>query len=193
MPSSNRITVILTLFGSLMFSASLAAREKHGAHEHGSAKMSIAVDQASVQISFEVPSDSMFGFEHPALAEADQKTVSEAMKALREKGLELFVFAAEKNCKVTSARVKAKQEDDMLAAKTASNAKVPKKPAVPSDVHADVDADYRFTCGSSLAGSTLRLGLMTLFPKLKKIEVQLLSGDKQSGQKVVSAADAISL
>ena len=61
------------------------------------------------------------------------------------------------------------------------------------DDHADVDVDYTFTCDKTAAGSTLKLGLLKVFPKIKKVKVQVLSDATQSGKDVTSAEDQVKL
>ena len=52
---------------------------EHGAHVHGSAKLSIAFDKNKGKIEFKTPGESLFGFEYKAKTAADKKFQSETI------------------------------------------------------------------------------------------------------------------
>lgn len=163
--------IVYTAMIALLSTAAPTALAKK-AHEHGLATLSIAVEGDVAKVDLDVPGDGVFGFEHAAKSAADKKTVDEALKTMRERGAELFVFAADKGCEVKKAEV------ELETGKKGHN---------------DVEGEYEFKCKAPLAGSDLKLGLLKVFPRVKKVKVQVVSGTNQSGKTVSSADDALKL
>lgn len=161
-----------TLLASLILVAAPAFARGVKAHEHGIATVSIAIDKNMLLIGAEMTAEAAFGFEHIPKTDAEKKKVADVRKTLKEQGLDLFVFPTDLGCKLTNVLL-----SDSLAASG----------------HADVDVDYTFSCEKSAAGSTLKLGLLKVFPRIKKVKVQVLSDAKQTGSEVTSADDVIKL
>lgn len=153
----------------------------HKAHAHGSVKLGIAIDGANAEIDLDGPAEALFGFEHAPKTDAQKKLVADALAILREKPEQLFAFAGDAGCKPTSVKVESAQEDAM---------KGEKKPAHGKDEHghdgggehAEVEARWTFACKTPLAGTKLQLGLVKSFPRMQRVELSLVSGNKQSGR-----------
>jgi hypothetical protein len=156
----------------LTVSPAFAQGAKAKAHEHGVATVSVAIDKNMLLIGAEIPAEAVFGLERKPKTDAEKKKVEEASAVLKDKVETLFELPADLECKVTDVKLSDNLTDDD---------------------HADVDVDYTFTCGKTAAGSTLKLGLLKVFPKIKKVKVQVLSDATQSGQDVTSAQDAVKL
>lgn len=157
--------LLLTLFAATPAGA-------HKAHEHGVATVSVAIDKNMLLIGAEVPAEALYGFERKPKTDAEKKTYEDVNKTLKEKVQDLFVLPPDLGCKVSNVLLKDNLTDDD---------------------HADVDVDYTFTCEKTAAGSTLKLGLLKVFPKIKKVRLQVLSDATQSGKDVTSADDQIKL
>jgi hypothetical protein len=206
---------------SLLLAApsALAKKPSPKAHEHGIANLSIAIEGQKALVALEAPGDGIFGFESAPKTEKQKKTVAEAMKTLREQGTELFVFPKELDCKVSEVDVETSQDTEIkeAAPKPPEKALPVKKGDAAKDAakdakkgahddeheaehkgehegeHADVHADYTFTCAKPLSGQTVQLGLLKLFPRVKKVKVQVLSDTAQSGVTVQSEKDVVKL
>lgn len=157
-------------FSLLLTAPAFAAGAK--AHEHGTATVSVAIDKNMLLIGAEITGESLFGFERKPKTEAEKKLFDDVTKTLKEKVGDLFILPADLGCQVTNVML-----SDNLT----------------EDQHADVDVDYTFSCTKTAAGSTLKLGLMKVFPRIKKVKVQVLSDATQSGKDVTSDQDAIKL
>lgn len=178
------LALALGLSGTALAEKKATGKKKPGkAHDHGHGYLSVAVDGLKAQVALEVPADGIFGFEHKPKKDAEKKKVADAMKSLRERAKELFQFPAELACEVSEIDVEADQED------TAG----PEEKAKDGHAHADVFADYTFTCKSPIAGKELKLVLMKEFPRIEKLTVQILSGDKQSGTTATAKKDVLKL
>ncbi|MCY3677068.1 MAG: DUF2796 domain-containing protein [Gemmatimonadetes bacterium] len=78
-----------------------------GAHEHGIARLGLAVDGASLTVDLELPAESVFGFERAPRSAEERTTVAEALDRLRTGGASLFAFPEGVTCAVDSAEVEA--------------------------------------------------------------------------------------
>ncbi len=154
----------------LMTAPALAAGAK--AHEHGVATVSVAIDKNMLLIGAEITGEALFGFERKPKTEAEKKAYEDVVKTLKDKVGDLFILPADLGCKVSNVMLSDNLTDDE---------------------HADVDVDYTFNCEKTAAGSTFKLGLLKVFPKIKKVKVQVLSDATQSGKDVTSDQDAIKL
>ncbi len=156
----------------ILLAAGPASAQGSKAHMHGLATVSVAIDKNLLLIGAEIPAEALFGFERRPKTEAEKKTVEDVTKTLKDRVEELFVLPADLGCKVTNVMLK-----NSLA----------------EDEHADVDVDYTFSCEKTAAGSSLKLGLLKAFPKIKKVKIQILSDATQSGRDVASAEDQVKL
>ena len=78
-----------------------------GAHEHGIARLGLAVDGTRLTIDLELPAESVFGFEHAPRSAQERATVAEALDRLRTGGARLIAFPDGTACALDSAEVQA--------------------------------------------------------------------------------------
>ncbi len=85
-----------------------------GAHEHGIARLGLAVDGARVTVDLQLPAESVFGFEHAPRSAQERATAAEALDRLRSGGARLLAFPEGTSCALDSAEVQAPEdvEDD---------------------------------------------------------------------------------
>ena len=85
-----------------------------GAHEHGIARLGLAVDGTRLTVDLELPAESVFGFEHAPRSAQERATVAEALDRLRTGGARLIAFPEGATCALDSAEVQTPQgvEDD---------------------------------------------------------------------------------
>ena len=91
------------LLTALAWTAHAEERRELGAHEHGHAKLNLAIDGAELAMEIEAPGMDVLGFEHPAEAEQDKAAV-EAAKATLAEPLTLFVPSAAAGWRPPAAR-----------------------------------------------------------------------------------------
>ncbi len=151
-------------------------KKKQHVHDHGRGALSVAAEDKTLAFDLDTPAESIFGFEHAARTEAEKKALAEGLATLRTKALELFQIPAELGCKVTEATVETALEKGGA-----------------TGGHADVRGEWDFTCDKPVFGTSLKLGLLKAFPRLKKLDVQILSGAKQLKKEVKSADEALAL
>ncbi len=83
-----------------------------GAHEHGIARLGLAVDGTRLTIELELPAESVFGFEHAPRSAEERATAAEAIDRLRTGGARLLAFPDGVACALDSAEVEAPEGVD---------------------------------------------------------------------------------
>ncbi|MDE0357688.1 MAG: DUF2796 domain-containing protein [Gammaproteobacteria bacterium] len=78
-----------------------------GAHEHGIARLGLAVDGTRLTIDLELPAESVFGFERAPRSAEERTTVAKALDRLRTDGARLIAFPDGAICSLDSAEVQA--------------------------------------------------------------------------------------
>lgn len=156
----------------LMFSSSQIVNAKdekhehhqHGAHVHGEAKLTIAMDgKKSLDIVLESPADSILGFEHDAKSAKDKKTQKEVFEKLVAKAGQWLASDKLVACKAINAKPEIEKEE--------------------GEEHSEVHFSYRLECSEEITANKIEVGFFKEFKKLKKLKVAVL---KESSQKEFS-------
>ncbi|MBX3607024.1 MAG: DUF2796 domain-containing protein [Piscinibacter sp.] len=154
-----------TLAGLLLAALPAWAAAAGHAHEHGVARLDVAVDGRQVSIALETPLDNLLGFERAPRSAAEQRTAEAALARLRDAAT-LFRFDAAAACRSTAVAIESAALKLGAAAAAAGD-------------HADLDASYEFTC--ERAPAQLEHGLFAAFPRLQRLDVQAATAARQSG------------
>jgi len=78
-----------------------------GAHEHGIARLGLAVDGTRLTVDLELPAESVFGFERAPTSAEERATAAEALDRLRTGGARLIALPEGVTCALESAEVQA--------------------------------------------------------------------------------------
>lgn len=153
-PAMIRRSFVLLLAAALSLSA-LAAPP----HVHGVASLDVAVDGNTLSLHLESPMENLIGFEHPAYDPAQKEALNRLLAQLRRPA-ELFVPTPAAGC-------------------------VPGKPMLASSLfgtpdksfnqhgHADLDADFAFSCAHPEQLTGLEVHLIPVFPRTHRVNVQI--------------------
>jgi hypothetical protein len=163
-----------------------AAEHRHaGKHAHGEGTLNIAVDGKTAVIELRAPAESVYGFEHEAKTDADEKKRDEGLDLLKSRIDQMVILEAAVSCRFASARVFVVVEGHRRASSEKSRAD---KSATPkraeSAEHREVIAEFSVACEKPLSGSAVRFGFNKIFPKLETLRVQVLGENKQTGATV---------
>ena len=174
------ISALITIPVSL-----LAGTQNHKAHVHGIGKIDIAIEspiKANVLLDF--PGDSIFGFEHQAVSAKDKKTKEDAFQKLFTQTSSIVRFDPALGCrfKVNKVEIEEESPEEHQEAGGAQHGE-----------HTDVNASYEVTCANPMIGSQIKIPIMTIFPKIKKVAVQILKESGQTQSEVSSADESITL
>lgn len=160
MSAPRRLATLIAIVGLLAPVAAGAA----GAHEHGVARLDVAVDAARVSILLETPLDNLLGFEHAPRNDAEREKVAAALVRLRASQA-LFRIDSAAGC--VASRVDL-QSAPLGLGRAAAGAQV-------KDGHGDMEATFDFNCSQGARAGFLEIGLFEAFPGLQRIELQVVT------------------
>lgn len=152
----------------------------HHAHVHGVAKLEVAVEGPHVDIRLESPLEALLGFEHAPRTDKERAAVARMRQALRQAD-RLFVPTVAAGCKLVSVEVEAPTLEGHEEHAHKAHEKHDEH-----DEHGDLDADFRFTCArpGQLTGMEVRLA--DIFPGMRRVDAQVVSGKGQSAAKLTA-------
>jgi len=157
-----RVAIVLVL-------ATLPAAQAGKAHEHGVAKLDVAIEGNKLTVALESPLDSLLGFERAPRTDAERKAAADVLARLRSGGA-LFTADAAAQCTLRNTTVTAPVLESVGTA--AGKA--------PAGEHADLDASFEYSCAQPQQLRMLDLGLFDAFKRMQRIEVQVAGAQGQS-------------
>jgi hypothetical protein len=132
-----------------------------GAHEHGAGKLDIAMEGLKGKWEWEIPMESLTGFEHQAKSAADKKKVADAEQTIRTKIGAMSLLPAAAGCAITVSGVEVAQHGN----------------------HSEMHTHGAITCKKPLTGDvTFAFG--KFFPGIHSIKVQFVSDTVQTGAEI---------
>jgi hypothetical protein len=177
--------LVFAFLGFTIINSALAETHNHKAHVHGAAKLTLALEtETSGTIDLDCAADSIVGFEYEAKTKKDQNTRDQAFQKLRDHASSVLIFNPELACTVTATKVEMEKEESKAEAPVAESM---------HGQHSDVNASFKFSCKKKLSGSTLQVGLIALFPKLKSVSLQILSDTTQTESIVKNEHDPVTV
>lgn len=148
----------------------------HHAHVHGVAKLEVAVDGANLSLHLETPLEGVLGFERAPRTDKERAAVAEMRKKLADAG-KLFAPTTAAQCTLKSVQIDAPTLDTQTL-----NA----KPATGNAEHADLNADFLFTCAQPAKLTGMEVRLFQAFPNMRRIDAQVVSGKGQKATRLSS-------
>ncbi len=169
---------------ALVLSTALAgAAQAAGAHQHGVARLEVAVDGNGLTVTLDTPLDNLLGFERGPRTDAERKAVQAMAQRLRNAAT-LVVPAAAASCQLQGVDLASDVIAPALLAVAPAAAAAP--PAAPAGGgHADLEAVFRFQCAQPPALKSLDVaGLFQAYPRLKQLDAALAAPGVQRGAKL---------
>ncbi|MBP6898602.1 MAG: DUF2796 domain-containing protein [Burkholderiaceae bacterium] len=151
---------------ALLLAVAPAAAQGH-AHQHGLARLDIAVEPGRLTLTLDAPQEVLVGHERLPRNAAERQAADALLARLRD-GQRLWALPAALQCRLAELRLEAPLLEP--AAKAAAAAE-----------HADVEAEWRFDCAGPLAGlRQLDLGpLLDALPRLRQLNAQIVDARGQ--------------
>ena len=134
------------------------------AHEHGVAKLSVAVDGNTLTIDLDAPLDGFLGFERAPRTDAERKAATDLLARLRD-AAGLFKPDPAAGCKAGEVKIDAPVLEPGAKAK---------------GEHAELEAQFSFQCAQPQALRMLDVGLFDAFKRLQRIDVQVAGAKGQA-------------
>lgn len=205
--------VLLTAIALALPGAALPPAVAGPAHQHGVARLTVAVDGPTLTLELETPLDSVLGFEHAPRTERHRAQVREMARRLRQSGT-LFAPSEGARCVARQFDVRSAvlppallTEHEATPASAAAPAPAPapantaahnhaharaRTDATAADAgataaHADLEARWVFACARPPQLRSLEVRLFDAFPKLQRIDAEVAGPTTQSGARLTPA------
>ena len=136
-------------------------KHTHAAHSHGVGSLELSVQGGKVSGSFEIPMESLLGFEHLPRTPVQKKAMADLQTAVGQASYFISLPAAA-DCQPISLQVNA----DMFKGKKSE--------------HSDLDAELEFSCSQPNALKQLEIPLFKKHPRLSSLKVDMVSPKGQA-------------
>lgn len=135
------------------------------AHQHGVAKLDVAVEPGRLRIDLTTPLDNLVGFERAPRTDAERQRVDAAVAALRDAAA-LWRIDPAAGCTPDAVTLLAPVLGLGPAAGEAAAAK---------GGHADLEASWIFECKDAARAGFVEQGLFAAFARMSRLEVQAVT------------------
>lgn len=146
-----------------LMTGAMSVVAQHAPHQHGVAELRVAVDGRQMTIELDSPLDNLVGFERAPRTAREREALTAAAARLRDVA-RLFELPAGAGCVAGPVEV----EMPYAAASTASD-----------EVHSDAHAVYMFDCDAPAQLVSVRSRLAEAFPRLKRVQVDIVTAAGQ--------------
>jgi len=147
------------------------------AHQHGVAALGVAVEKARISITLDSPLDNLLGFER-APRNDDEKQRAEALVARLKTASTLLRIDPAAGCTLATVEIDAPLLGQGREPSTTSTPSTPAADA--NSAHADLEADFEFTCTDGGKAGFVEVGLFEAFKGLQRIEAQIVGPKGQA-------------
>lgn len=165
---------------------------EHGAHEHGAARLDVALAGTTLEMQLDGAAYNFVGFERAAEGPAEVARVEQA-RLLLNNASALFGWEAAAGCTPQAARVDA----TLPAAEAADDHDHDAGNAHDHDhghtAHGNWRSYHRFECSHPDALGAIEVRLFQHFPELKHIDFQLVTDTTQNGGRLEPGQSVIRL
>ncbi len=161
-----------------------------GAHEHGIARLGLAVDGTRLTVDLELPAESVFGFEQAPRSAEERATAAEALDRLRTGGARLIAFPEGVTCALDSAEVEAPeglQGEDAGEDQQAHEDEAHEHAEDEAPVHTEVHLLASLTCSAEPLGPA-SLRFADLLPDVVQVDLTVFTGAGEAAGRVAPDA-----
>ena len=165
------------LFIASLASAAFAAGP---AHQHGVAKLDVAVEAGRMTLELDTPLDNLLGFERAPRSDAERQQ-ADAMVVKLKAAATLFRIDGAAGCTL-----------DKVTLTSAALGLGPSAVAE-KDGHGELEGRFEFSCKDGTRAGFIEVGLFEAFAPLKRIELQVVSSKGQMKATLVRPASRVAL
>ena len=176
----NILIVLVCLFVSFDILAQVS-RQKDS-HEHGAAIIKMVMEEERLQVEFEVPSESLIGFEHFPKSQSNRENFNEAIKILSDPS-KLFSKPIKAECLLVGMNV----SQSLFSNEEEHGHDESEK----SEIHSEFKSNYYWNCQHLDEIESIGTQLMTFFPRIEEIRVNWISNNGQGSLELESKDDRI--
>ncbi len=149
---------------TLLVSNAYAQHKEHGAHVHGAAQLSVAVEGKKMDFEYDGSAMSIVGFEHKPKSAKDKKQVADSIAVFKNEIQSIVSLSSQLKCQVTKNDVEIEYDGN----------------------HSDLEGKFTFDCDKDITGNTLSIDFSKKFPNLKSADLQIITDKNQSSVKIKS-------
>ena len=191
---------ILLVCLSISFNVLAEASRQKDSHEHGAANLKIALEGEKLQVEFEVPSESLIGFEHFPKSQSNRENFRNAIKILSIPS-KLFSISREGECLLVGMNISQSlfsneeehghDESDDEHGKDESEDEHAHDESDKPEIHSEFKSNYYWNCQHLDEIDSVGTQLMSVFPKIEEIRVNWISNNGQGSLELESKDDRI--
>ena len=198
----NIFIVLVCLFVSFDILAQ-AARQKDS-HEHGAAIIKMVMEDEKLQIEFEVPSESLIGFEHFPKSQSNRENFNKAIKVLSDPS-KLFSQPIKAECLLVGMNVsqslfsneeehghdESEKEEEHGHDESEKEDEHGHDESEKSEIHSEFKSNYYWNCQHLDEIDSIGTQLMSFFFGIEEIRVNWISNNGQGSLELESKDDRI--
>jgi len=161
-----------------------------GAHEHGIARLGLAVDGTSLTVDLELPAESAFGFERAPRSAEERATAAETLDRLRTGAARLIAFPDGVTCTLESAEVQAPEGlegDDAGEDQEPHEDEGHEHAEDEAPLHTEVHLLASLTCSAEPLGPA-SLRFADLLPDVVQVDLTVFTGAGEAAGRVAPDA-----
>lgn len=186
-PNHRSPLLLLAFFIVAGLSSGACAQHAHGAHEHGAAVLTVALEGQELVVELISPLDNLVGFEHAPANDAQRAALAAAGRRLLDVEAMLALPAAAA-CRVEDVDIESPWPLTAAAPAPAHGGHDHPRPT--RGDHADVVAVWRFACARPQALDRLEVRAFAQFPRLREIRAEH-AGARGQGAAVLTPKSAV--
>ena len=187
----NILIVLVCLFVSFDILAQVA-RQKDS-HEHGAAIIKMVMEDEKLLIEFEVPSESLIGFEHFPKSQSNRENFNKAIKVLSDPS-KLFSQPIKAECLLVGMNVSQSlfsSEEEHGHDESEKEDEHGHDESEKSKIHSEFKSNYYWNCQHLDEIDSIGTQLMSFFPRIEEIRVNWISNNGQGSLELESEDDRI--
>jgi len=187
----NIFIVLVCLFVSFDILAQVS-RQKDS-HEHGAAIIKMVMEDEKLQIEFEVPSESLIGFEHFPKSQSNRENFNKAIKVLSDPS-KLFSQPIKAECLLVGMNVSQSlfsNEEEHGHDESEKEEEHGHDESEKSEIHSEFKSNYYWNCQHLDEIDSIGTQLMSFFFSIEEIRVNWISNNGQGSLELESKDDLI--
>lgn len=164
--------IVMAVLSGICGQAQAHAQHKH---VHGEAKLSVAFEGVKGDIDFEINAETLLGRETRPKTDKEKLADTSFLKKLEIEWPKLVELPAASKCKITEFSAKVDYETEG------------------KKNHADIEVEANILCVSPITGGKITVRLIEAFPKIRKINMDILVDAIQKGAVLSAKVENIDL
>lgn len=171
-----------SLPGPVVSGAALGAE---GAHEHGAARMGLAVDGDQLTLDLQVPGEAVFGFEHSPGTDEERMAVSDALARVRSEAGSVLSLNPEVACTLDGVEIlEAPGLDGEHGGVEEDGHHDGEAQDSDEHDHSEMRVQVTWSCATSPEGTPATLQLAHLFPDVEFVDLTVITSRGQAAGRV---------